>query len=85
MTSQSLPISPAERSRHCRQRKRDNVHLVTVEVDEPALKGLVALGFVAEADSRDRDVIEDGVFMFMQAVAEGGIDVREEWIERTFG
>ena len=46
------------------------------------LKGLVALGPVAADDRRDRDCIEAGITVLMQAVSEDGIDIREEWIEQ---
>ena len=80
MTEQSSPSSSAARSLRYRARKRDNVHLITVTVDEALLNGLVSYGFVHEADSEDRDCIENGLELLMCAVAEGGIDVSEEWI-----
>ena len=82
MTLQPTPMSPAERSRRYRERKRDNIHLINFEIDEPVLQGLIALGFVAADDSRDHGCIEDGIWVLMQAVAEGGIDIRDEWIEQ---
>ena len=77
-------MSTAERSRAYRERKRDNIHLVTIEVDEPVLQGLVALGLVAADDRRDRDCIEAGIDIFMQAVSEDGVEIRDEWIAQFF-
>ena len=84
MTDQPLPTSAAERSRRYRERRRAGVHLINFEIDAPTLKGLIALGFVAADDSRNRDCIEDGISMLMQAVSEGGVTISEEWIERTY-
>ena len=83
-TCQSPPISNAERSRCYRDRKRDKINLITIEVDEQVLKGLVWLGLVAGEDARNRDCVEDGILMLMQAVSEDGVEIRAEWIERTF-
>ena len=85
MIDQPIPTSAAERSRAYRERKRDNVHLITIEVDAPLLQGLNSLGFVHIDESQDHDIIQDGVFMLMQAVAEGGVSISDNWIERTFG
>ena len=84
MNTQPLPASAAERSRRYRERRRDNTPLISIEIDAPILKGLVSLGFIAADDSRDRDCIEDGLIMLMQAVSEGGVTISEEWIERTY-
>ena len=85
MTDQPLPISAAERSRRYRERQRNNTHLITIEVDAPLLEGLISLGFVHADDSGERDCIEDAVFMLMEAVADDGIEIRDEWIESAFG
>ena len=82
MTDQSSPMSTAERSRLYRERKRSNVHLITIEVDEALLNGLVSYGFVRETDSEDRDEIEDGLAILMYAVAEGAIDFSAEWLSQ---
>ena len=84
MNTQPIPTLAAERSRRYRERKRDNTPLISIEIDKPALQGLIGLGFVAADDSRDSDCIKDGVFMLMQAVAEDCVTISDEWIERTY-
>ena len=75
-------MSPAERSRRYRARKRDGVHFITVEVDGKLIDGLVSYGFVDKAGSKDREQIEDGLAVLMYAVAEGGIGFLKEWLAK---
>ena len=79
---QPAPLSPAERSRRYRERKRDNVYLVTIEVDEALLDGLVSYNFVLKEERQDREGIEDGLAILMKAVTDRGIGLRAEWIEQ---
>ena len=80
MTDQTSPQSPAERSRRYRERQRDVVRVLQIEIDKALLDGLVSYGFIAEESAKDRECIEDGVAILMKAVADKGISFRAEWI-----
>lgn len=87
MTNQTPPLSPAERSRRYRARKRDGVYLVTVEVDKALLGGLASCGFVSydlvdETDGKGREETELGVEMLMDAVADQEIVITDKFYER---
>ena len=82
MTDQPA-MTPAERSKRYRQRRQDGIHLIALEIDQPILKGLCELGFIHEDDVLCDEAVKDGIDMFMRAVAESGVELTDEWMEKT--
>ena len=80
MTDHPLPMTPAERSRRYRERRRDGVHLINLEVDEQMVRGLVKLGLIDLAAGKDRDQIEETLTFLVEAIAEDGIQFTDEFM-----
>ena len=83
MTQETAFSSSASRSRRYRQRRREGVFVVPVEVGAPALNGLVRYGLI-DADNVTRDEISFALEILLDAVSKGAIDLDENWID-SFG
>jgi hypothetical protein len=61
----TVAISPAaERMRRCRQRRRDGVRVVSLELVQDEIDALVARGLLKEEDIDDRFAILEAVYSF---------------------
>lgn len=58
---QISPTSAAERQRRYRQRQRDGVQVVPVEVDHALVQKLIDSGWVSEAEAVDPERLADAV------------------------
>lgn len=62
LPNRPLSSTPTERQRRCRQRRREGVRLVRIEVGVESLGALLDRGWLSKPEARDDAALEAAVF-----------------------
>ena len=81
MTTQASPSSAALRSKRYRERRRDGVIVVTLEVFGEDIETLVELGLLKEDEQGDRGKIASATSEFFDYFTAGVFDLNEEALD----
>ncbi len=69
-----MPTNPAKRQRLLRARRRAGLSMVQVEVNQEAIARLIALGWLSEAEARDREYVTTAVENLIDCYGRGILD-----------
>ena len=68
------PMSPAERMRRHRERRRAGLRVVQVEVNQEAIARLIALGWLSEVEAQDRSRVITALENIIDCYGRGTLD-----------
>ncbi len=75
MPPQTTLSSAAIRTRRYRERRERGDIVISLEVENYKLRGLIDHGFLAEADVKSRAKVADAVDVLLFALADGAVEI----------
>ncbi len=67
MKNEDAPTPAAERMRLCRQRRREGMRCLTIEIHEEEINALVARGFLNFDQKQDSSAVTEALYRFFES------------------